>query len=250
MSGEPSPCSVCDQFKEGPTSWKNAPCLKQPGCKCPHGRSAFNSQGYWDPDKMDRLCAIRGLRGEKTSSQTILKGISQTLQWTPICKWLSVEPPRCYVAPMVRTWTPQEWRDLKNDPHLGIRDNRKAFLASEDSCRLHIHSEKVTGNKSHSIHQRKAGSIAQHMGYVKCVRPSGIDTRGTHTTILPVLLAVSMSVAPAWERACLLVDSGSEHLALISQSLADQMGLHEPLAGGTTQANGDYRFLWDNFTWG
>ena len=69
------PCTICDQSREGPTSWTNAPCLQQPGCKCPHCRSVSNSQGHWDHNKMDCLCAIRGLRGEKTSSQTILKGI-------------------------------------------------------------------------------------------------------------------------------------------------------------------------------
>jgi len=106
----------------------------------------------------------------------------------------------------VRTWSPHEWRDIKKDACLGSRDNRTNFLANEDSHHLHIHSEKVTGNKLHSIHQRKAGLIVQHMGYFKHIRPSGLETRGTDTTILPILLAASMSVGPAWERARLLVD--------------------------------------------
>ena len=80
------PFSVCDQFKSGPTSWKTAPCLKQPGCKCPHCRLASNSQGHWDPAKMDRACAIWDLSGEKTSSRTILRGVWQTLQRTPLRK--------------------------------------------------------------------------------------------------------------------------------------------------------------------
>jgi len=152
-----------------------------------------------------------------------------------------MEPPRCYVAPMVRTWTPQERRDIKKDTRLGLRDNRKAFLASEDRRHLHTHSEKVTGNKLHLIQQRKTGSIAQHMVYVKRhgIRSTGLDIRGTETTILRILLAASMWVGPEWERARLLVDSGSEHPPLISQSLADLMGLHGTPAGGATQANGD-----------
>ena len=126
------PCSVCEQFRAGPTSLKMAPCLKQPGCKCPHGRSAFNSQGHWDPAKMDRLCAIRGLSGERTCARTIVKGVWQTLYQTPLRQWLSLEPPRCYMAPTVPTWTPQEWWDIKKNTRLGFRDNRKAFLESED----------------------------------------------------------------------------------------------------------------------
>jgi len=136
------PCSVYDQFRAGPTSWKTALCIKQSECKCPHCRSAFNSQGHWDPAKMDRLCTIRDLSGEKTSSRTILRGVWQTLQRTPLRKWLSLEPPRCYVAPMMHTWTPQEWRVIKKDTRLGLRDNGKAFLANEDRRHLRIHSEK------------------------------------------------------------------------------------------------------------
>ena len=83
------------------------------------------------------------------------------------------------------------------------------------------------------------------MGYVKRVRSTGLDTKGKNTTILPILLAASMSVGPTWERARLLVDSGSEHPPLISQSLADRMGLRRSLAGGATQANGDYLPLYD-----
>ena len=145
----------------------------------------------------------------------------------------------------MRTWTPQEWWDIKKDARLRLKDNRKAFLESEDHRHLHIHSEKVTENKLHLIHQRKTGSIAQHMGYVKRIRTTGLDTMGKNTTILPILLAVSMSVGPTWEQARLLVDFGSEHPPLISQSLADQMELRGPLAGGATQANGDYLPLYD-----
>jgi len=113
----------------------------------------------------------------------------------------------------------------KKDARLVLRDNRKAFLESEDCLHLHIHSEKVTANKLHLLHQRKTGSITQHMGYVRRVRSTGLDTNWKNTTVLPILLAASMSVGPIWERARLLVDSGSEHPPLISQSLADQMGL-------------------------
>jgi len=128
---------------------------------------------------------------------------------------------------------------------LVLRDNRQTFLESEDRQHLQIHFEKVTANKLHLLRQRKTGSIAQHMDYVKHVRSTGLDTTGKNTTILPILLAASMSVGPTWERARLLLDSGSEHPPLISQSLADRMGLHGPLAGKATQANSDYLPLYD-----
>ena len=77
------------------------------------------------------------------------------------------------------------------------------------------------------------------------LRSTGFDTKGKNTTLLHILLAASMSVGLTWERAHLLVDSGSEHPPLISQSFADRMGLRGPLAGGATQANGDYWPLYD-----
>jgi len=83
------------------------------------------------------------------------------------------------------------------------------------------------------------------MGYVKRVRSTGLDTKGKNTTLLPILLAASMSVGPTWELARLLVDFGNEHPPLISQSLADWMGFHAPLAAGATQANSDYLPLYD-----
>jgi len=178
-------------------------------------------------------------------ARTIVKGVCQTLQRTPLRQWLSLEPPRCYVPPTVRTWTPQEWRDNKKDARLALRDRRQAFLASEDRRRLQIHSVKVTANKLSLFHHRKTWSIAQHMNYVKRVSSTGLADKGKNVTILPILLAGSRSVGPTWERARLLVDSGSEHPPLISQSLADRMGLRGPLTGGSTQANGEYLPLYD-----
>ena len=107
-----------------------------------------------------------------------------------------------------------------------VEETTGTFLESEHRRHLHIHSEQVSANKLHLIHQQKTGSIAQYMGYVKRIQSTGLDTRGTDTTILPILLADSMLVGPTWERARLLVDSGSEHPHLISQSLVDRMGLH------------------------
>ena len=66
---------------------------------------------------------------------------------------------------------------------------------------------------------------------------------------IPALMAAMVGSAlahgPAWEMARLLVDSGSEHPPLISQTLADRLGLQGPVAGGATQANGAFLPLRD-----
>jgi len=46
-----------------------------------------------------------------------------------------------------------------------------------------------------------------------------------------------MALGPHWQPARVLVDSGSEHPPLISQDLADRMGMTGVRAGGTTQAD-------------
>jgi len=47
-----------------------------------------------------------------------------------------------------------------------------------------------------------------------------------------------MAVEPHWQPAQVLVDSDSEHPPVISQDLADRMGMTGVRAGGTTQADG------------
>ena len=59
------------------------------------------------------------------------------------------------------------WQTLQRTPLRQCR--RQDFLESEDRGRLQIHSVKVTAKKLLLLHQRKTGSIAQHMGYVKRV---------------------------------------------------------------------------------
>jgi len=86
---------------------------------------------------MDRLCAIQGLSRESICARTIVKGVWQTLQQTPLHQWLSLEPPRSYVV--LRTRTPQEWWDMKKDARLILRDNRQAFLKSKDCPHLSTH---------------------------------------------------------------------------------------------------------------
>jgi len=54
-----------------------------------------------------------------------------------------------------------------------------------------------------------------------------------------------MAVGLHWQPARVLVDSGSEHPPLISQDLADHMGMTGVRAGGATQADGTCLPLFD-----
>ena len=54
-----------------------------------------------------------------------------------------------------------------------------------------------------------------------------------------------MANGPAWANARVLVDSGSEHPPLISQTMADRLGLAGPISGEETQAAGAFLPLRD-----
>ena len=72
------------------------------------------------------------------------------------------------------------------------------------------------------------------------------DPTGPH---IPSMFAAMVCTAVAhgseWAKARVLVDSGSEHPPLISQSMADKLGLAGPISGEATQADGAFLPLRD-----
>jgi len=72
------------------------------------------------------------------------------------------------------------------------------------------------------------------------------DPTGPH---IPSMFAAMVCIAVAhgyeWAKARVLVDSGSEHPPLISQTMADTLGLASPISGETTQADGAFLPLRD-----
>ena len=59
------------------------------------------------------------------------------------------------------------------------------------------------------------------------------------------MVCTAVAHGTEWAKARVLVDSGSEHPPLISQSMADKLGLAGPILGGATQADGAFLPLWD-----
>ena len=64
-------------------------------------------------------------------------------------------------------------------------------------------------------------------------------------TLMAAIMCSAVAHGDAWANARLLVDSRNEHPHLISQTLADTLGLSGPIAGRATQANGEYLPLRD-----
>ena len=72
------------------------------------------------------------------------------------------------------------------------------------------------------------------------------DPTGPH---IPSMFAAMVCTAVAhgseWAKARVLVDSGNEHPQLISQTMADRLGLDGPISEAVTQADGAFLQLQD-----
>jgi len=151
-----------------------------------------------------------------------------------------------YSAPSIRSWTPQEWRDKKKSSRLAVRHRRLITAEHLDLKYLSQHKGRVQQQRTiHVMKTQNNRSVAQHTGYIQRIPGHGHAQNISGPGLMSMLVGASMAVGPEWEKARLLVDSGSEHPPLISQDLADRMGLRGTLAGGATQANGEYLPLYD-----
>jgi len=63
--------------------------------------------------------------------------------------------------------------------------------------------------------------------------------------VCPSMVCTAVAHGSEWAKARVLVDSGSEHPPLISQSMADKLGLAGPISGESTQADGAFLPLRD-----
>jgi len=100
--------------------------------------------------------------------------------------------------------------------------------STEEECSTgHVSSLHVSRNRS----SRRGGHLQLSilLGYVW-------RRQGQHhpLSLMTAGIATSMAVGPNWQ---LVVDSGSEHPPLISQDLADCMGITGVRAGRATQAD-------------
>jgi len=81
--------------------------------------------------------------------------------------------------------------------------------------------------------------VAQHTALVRRVPQQPDMHTPVLATTMAALVCASLAQGPSWDKARLLVDSGSEHLPLISTRMANQLGLEGQVVSAATQANGD-----------
>jgi len=81
--------------------------------------------------------------------------------------------------------------------------------------------------------------VAQHTALVRRVPQHPNSHTPVLATTMAELVCASLAQGPSWDKARLLVDSGSEHPPLISTRMAKQLGLEGQVVSAATQANGD-----------
>jgi len=108
---------------------------------------------------------------------------------------------------------------------------------------LHRCKQALWGKHLPTVLGVSAPSLAQLGTQVRQHIPAPMLSLGMKRDF-PTLMAAMVYSAVAhddtWANARLLVDLGSEHPPLISQTLADTLGLSGPIVLGATQANGKY----------
>ena len=87
--------------------------------------------------------------------------------------------------------------------------------------------------------------VAQHTALVRRVPQHPNSHTPVLATTMAALVCASLAQGPSWDKARLLVDSGSEHPPLISARIANQLGLEGQVVSAATQANGDVLSLSD-----
>ena len=249
-------CRVCQPFRNSRGDWQNSQCPKLLGCKCVRCRVCFDSSGHWcvkrESLKGCTVSACEGLGSGHPTPFTSIITMAQQSDLLPTChaqvqlsvhqmaherkrirraldrRWQSRHEPLVVPSTLVETTPTQIQLSSQNMAH-ERRRTRAALAMWKPSANL----VPVTG-------QIRQASPAQHTSGVR--KPLLVhDPTGPH---IPSMFAAMVCTAVAhgskWAKARVLVDSGSEHPPLISQNMADKLGLAGLISGGATQADGAF----------
>jgi len=183
---------MCAAFRTSAGVWRTVPCTLQVSCKCARRRQCFDVSGHWDFQRAHQ----RGLEGRRQDREP---ATHKSL--------LQLAMQQDTAVPHVGTECQLSWQQVQSERH-------RVRQALDRRQQTHGHKHVV------SLSQTATTCPAQ---FVTGVRRSGSQTPftlGTQSHI-PALMAAmvgsALALGPEWEKACLLVDSGSEHPLLISR---------------------------------
>ena len=212
------PCAVCSTFRKDTNTWQPGVCRSVAGCKCPRCRRHYDATGHWDTTRAASAQLYLDMVGFDVSVACAQGPLITTTPSTnqsdqPVAMGPVTQPSRHRHRAQYHDRRTQQ--SLKRFPLVSAL---QPVLVS--SAKLHA-------------------PVAQHTAFVRRV-PQQPDT---HTPVLATTMAAlvcaSLAQGPSWDKARLLVDSGSEHPPLIRTRIANQLRLEGQVVSAATQANGD-----------
>ena len=247
-------CESCAAFHTAGGDWQNSQCTQLVGCKYVQSRVCYDSSGHWC-DSRENLKGCKGLsrRGIQSYIPVVMSAImttAQQLEVLPLCHTqvqlsthqLAHERKRIHQA-LDRRWHRRQQSPVELD-----------VSSEEASTQVRLSSQKIEHERrriravlawwepspnlatgTREVHQV---SPAQH---TSSVRKSMLvsDLTGPHVlSKFAAMVCTAVANGPGWSKARVFVDSVSEHLPLISQTMADRLGLDGPISGEATQADG------------
>jgi len=209
------PCAVCLTFRKDGKTWQPGVCRSVAGCKCPRCRRHYDSTGHWDSKRVTSAQLYIDMLGFNVSVSGTQGPFIPTMHPTnqshqPVTMGPVTQPSR------------HRHREQYHDRRTQQSLKRPALVSA-------LQPVLVSSAKLHT-------PVAQHTALVRLApQQPNIHTPVLATT-MEGLVCASLAQGPSWDKARLLVDSGSEHPPLISTRMAKQLGLEGQVVSATTQA--------------
>jgi len=183
-------CAQCQIFRQDSETWQPVSCRAVVGCKCPRCRLYYDSTGHWDPKRVTNAklhCDMAGCNVSK---------VCETLQPTFICS-------RTQSVMIGPTNRPAWHRQLER-----YRQRR----AAQAESRASLMEGRATTPEVVVMPPRKITTpMAQHQALVRRMPKQPTGQTPVVATTMAALVCASLAQGPAWDEACILVDSSSAY---------------------------------------
>jgi len=229
-------CKVCQLFRTNKGDWKDSQCTKMVGYKCVQCRVCFDSSGHWCVQRESvKGCTGSTCEGLGSGNLIPFTSIMTTAQHSdllPTCRTqvqLSVHQ-MAHKRKRIRRALDRRWQS-RHEPFV-VPDT----LLEPTTTQVQLSSQNMVNEQRRT---RSRAALAMWKPSANLVPVTGQILQASPTrSHIPSMFATMVCTAVAhgseWAKARVLVDSGSEHPPLISQNMADKLGLAGPISGEGT----------------
>ena len=212
------PCEVCLTFRKDAKTWQPGVCCTVAGCKCKQCRRHYDSTGHWDPTRVASAQLYLDMVGFN---------VSVSCEQGPLDATIRPTNPSCQPVPMGPVTQPSRHRHCEQ-----YHNRRTQQVLMRPPIVSDLQPVLASSDKLHTL-------VAQHTALVRQVPRHPNSHTLVLATTMAALVCASLAQGPSWDKAHLLVESGSEHPPLISTRMGNQLGLEGQVVSASTQSNGD-----------